>query len=327
MIDKLSYSVAIRTLGTAGEKYLTTLESLNNQTIKPEAIVVYIAEGYKLPKETIGIEKYVYVKKGMVAQRALKYDEINSEYILFTDDDVYYPPTAVEEMFKHLKENNGDVISPDPFPHDRLPFSMKLAMIILLSSVPYIFNKKLGYGRSWWGAQQYRNTLHKDVYESTTNAGMSFLCKKSDFLSIHFENDLWIDSLPYAIGDDNLMYYRMHDNGLKVLTWYNNDIKHLDAGVSTRNMSEKRKIQAYCLAYHNHTFWWRYKYSCRNVLGKILISIGYIFVKTYQTFVSLVINLLKQRPKETISSVRGLLDAHKAILHGEIFPEFLRRKI
>lgn len=320
MIDGFSYSVAIRTLGTAGAKYLATLKSLYSQTIKPETIIVYIAEGYGLPKETVGIEKYVYVKKGMVAQRALKYDEISSEYILFTDDDVYYPPTAAEEMFKHLKDNKGDVISPDPFPHDRLPMSMKLAMIVLLSSVPYIFNKKLGYGRSWWGAQRYRNKLHKQVYESTTNAGMCFLCKKSDFLSIHFENDLWLDSLPYAIGDDNLMYYRMHEYGLKILTWYNNDIKHLDAGVSTRSMSDKkREIQTYCLAYHNHAFWWRYLYSKKSKFQKFIRGMGYCVVKSYQFFISFVVSTIKMRPKETLSVIKGTIDAHKAINRGELF--------
>ena len=67
---KLRYTAVIRTLGTAGEKYQVLLDSLAAQTIKPEAILVYIAEGYPLPKETIGIEQYIYVKKGMVAQRA-----------------------------------------------------------------------------------------------------------------------------------------------------------------------------------------------------------------------------------------------------------------
>lgn len=320
MSDKFNYSVAIRTLGTAGEKYFATLESLNNQTIKPESIVVYIAEGYELPKETIGIEKYVYVKKGMVAQRALKYDEIDSEYILFTDDDVYYPPTAIEEMHRLMKEYGGDVIAPDPFPHDRLPLSMKLTMTVFLSSVPYIFNKKLGYGRSWWGAQTYRNKVRKPVYESTTNAGMCFLCKKYDFLSIHFEDDLWVDNLPYAIGEDNLMYYRMYDNGLKVLTWYNNEIKHLDAGASTRKMgSKKREIQAYCLAYHNFAFWWKYCYSEKPKFQKILRAVGYSGIRSYQLLVSLILSLIRQRHKEAISSAIGTLSAYKAIREGRLF--------
>lgn len=58
-----SYSVAIRTLGRAGKLYQNLLESLIIRTIKPEKILVYIAEGYPLPKETVGFEEYVYVSK------------------------------------------------------------------------------------------------------------------------------------------------------------------------------------------------------------------------------------------------------------------------
>ena len=75
---EFEYTAVIRTLGTAGEKYQQLLDSLQAQTIAPQAIIVYIAEGYPLPKETIGIERYVYVKKGMVAQRALPYDEVQT---------------------------------------------------------------------------------------------------------------------------------------------------------------------------------------------------------------------------------------------------------
>lgn len=320
MSERFSYSVAIRTLGTAGEKYLATLESLNKQTIKPEAIIVYIAEGYELPKETIGVERYVYVKKGMVAQRALKYDEIDSEYILFTDDDVYYPPTAVEEMYKHLKENNGGVIAPDPLPHDRLPFIMKLTMIVFMSSIPKLFDTKTGYGLSWWGSQTYRNNVRKPVYESVTNAGMCFLCKKSDFLSINFEEDLWMDELPYALGDDQLMYCRMHSMGLKVLTWYNSGIRHLDAGSSTSHMSkQKRETQAYCLTYIDHACWWRYLYRDKSKMQKVLRGTGYSVIRVYRFLVSLVYNFLRFRPKVTLSAAKGIIDAQKAINCGELF--------
>ena len=56
----MQYSAVIRTLGKAGKAYQTTLDSLMQQTIKPSSVVVYIADGYPIPNETIGIEKYVY---------------------------------------------------------------------------------------------------------------------------------------------------------------------------------------------------------------------------------------------------------------------------
>ena len=104
---EFEYTAVIRTLGTAGEKYQQLLDSLQAQTIAPQAIIVYIAEGYPLPKETIGKERYIYVKKGMVAQRALPYDEVKTEWMLFLDDDVFLPPQAVETLYRQLQEKGS----------------------------------------------------------------------------------------------------------------------------------------------------------------------------------------------------------------------------
>ena len=66
-----TYSIAIRTLGTSGDKFVEELDSIMRQTVKPEKVIIYLAEGYKRPEYSIGIEQYVTVTKGMVAQRAL----------------------------------------------------------------------------------------------------------------------------------------------------------------------------------------------------------------------------------------------------------------
>ena len=124
----MQYTAVIRTLGTAGEKYQKLLDSLVSQTLPPEEILVYIAEGYKIPSETVGTEKYIFVKKGMVAQRALSYDEVKTEYILFLDDDLYFPPDAVEKMFSLLGRYGADVISPDVFHNSERPFKQRFMM-------------------------------------------------------------------------------------------------------------------------------------------------------------------------------------------------------
>lgn len=59
-MKSINYTAVIRTLGIAGDKYQTLLDSLNKQTIQPSKILVYIAEGYSIPKETIGKEQYIY---------------------------------------------------------------------------------------------------------------------------------------------------------------------------------------------------------------------------------------------------------------------------
>ena len=98
-MEKLEYCAVIRTIGRAGRMYQRLLDSLASQTIPPKKILVYLAEGYDRPTETIGIEQIVQVSKGMVAQRALPYDEVDTEWMLMLDDDIWLDeaPYAIPE--------------------------------------------------------------------------------------------------------------------------------------------------------------------------------------------------------------------------------------
>lgn len=274
----ISYSVAIRTLGQAKEKYQTLLNSLREQTWPPARIVVYIAEGYALPKETILQEQYVYVKKGMVAQRALRYDEIDTEYILFLDDDVYLPPNSVELLFMQMIENHADVISPDVFANsDRSMFS-SILMSVSGRMWPRHKDELYGYQVMRTAGYSYNVNPIKPVYWSQTNAGPCFLCKKSTMLDIHFEEELWLDRLKYAQGDDQAMFYKMYKKGYKQLTSYNSGIVHLDAG-GNRN-PEKEKMLIYSDFRFKTIFWHRFIFMPEtSLIPKIIdsLAIGYAF--------------------------------------------------
>ena len=56
----------------------------------------------------------------------------------------------------------------------------------------------------------YNSNPHPGVYKSQTNAGPCFFCSKGNFLKIRFEEEKWMDSLKYAQGDDQVMFYKMH---------------------------------------------------------------------------------------------------------------------
>ena len=98
MKTKFSYSVAIRTLGTAGEKYEKLLKSIAAQKIAPEKIVVVLPEGFTPPPVLLGNEQFVFSEKGMVPQRLRALDFIDSDYTLFCDDDVEFIPEFTERI-------------------------------------------------------------------------------------------------------------------------------------------------------------------------------------------------------------------------------------
>ena len=232
------YCVAIRTLGTAGEKYQTLLDSLKAQTIRPKHIFVYIAEGYDLPKETIGIEEYIHTPKGMITQRSLPFEEIDTDYILFCDDDLYLPPNFVERMFKGLMMNDGDCIAVNPFVKNE---SLLKKIALFLHS--FITSRK----DDGWAVKIKRNASYsynnnpQDDYLLTESApGASCLCKRSVYQSIHFDDERWLENMSYASGEDQLFYYKMHIMGYRVLMYFNSGVIHLDAQAGHRQTNVKK---------------------------------------------------------------------------------------
>lgn len=256
----MEYTAVIRTLGKGGGYYQKTLDSLILQSIPPSAIIVYIAEDYPLPSETVGVERYVYVKKGMVAQRALPYDEVDSEFILFLDDDVYLPPTGVETLYHELQQYKGDVISPYVFYNHKKSIKDKIRLAVFGREVCRLFGNRWGFKVLSTAGFSYINNPKKAVYESQTNAGPCFLCRKEDFLNIKYEDELWLDEAPYAFPEDQVMYYKMHLSGLKILTSYDSGIVHLDAGSSTGGVDRTCKV-IYSEYRNKLIFWYRFLYS------------------------------------------------------------------
>ena len=275
----MEYTVAIRTLGKSGKHYQQMLDSLMMQTMKPSAIIVYIAEGYDVPKETVGIEQYVYVKKGMVTQRALQYEEVTTEYMLFLDDDVYLPPCAVETLYNEMVSYKGQVISPCVFANHEVGIKDKIRLSLFGRELCRLRGKHWGYKVLKTAGFSYNNKPVKPVYESQSNAGPCFFCRKDDFLRIHFENELWLDNAYYAYPEDQVMFYKMYLSGLKVLTSFDSGIIHMDA--QTTLAGSERTYKLIYSEYRNKLiFWHRFIFLHeKNLLLKLwaAVTIMYAF--------------------------------------------------
>lgn len=266
----MEYTAVIRTLGKGGENYQRLLDSLLKQTIKPTNIIVYIADGYSLPEETVGIERYVYVRKGMVAQRALAYDEVTTEYVLFLDDDVYLPPYAVEILYREMTEQNAQVISPCVFANHAVGVKDKIRSTLFGREVCRLCGKHWGYKVLKTAGFSYNNHPSRPVYESQTNAGPCFFCRKQDFVSIHYEDEMWLDETYYAFPDDQVMFYKMYKSGLKVLTSFDSGIVHLDTSTTVADPEEKTERLIYSEYRNKLIFWHRFIFQPeRNILQRV----------------------------------------------------------
>ena len=253
------YCVAIRTLGTAGDKYQQLLDSLKAQYHKPKKILVYIAEGYPLPKETIGIEEYIRCPKGMIAQRALPFKVVDTDYVLFCDDDLYLPPNLVERMFEGLNKHNGDCVAANVYNEDKMSLFNKIGIFVHSFITPH---KNDGWAihikRN--NSYSYNNHPIEDILKTESAPGACCLCKMSVYKSIHFEDEKWMDQFSFAAGDDNLFYYKMHLMGHRILSFRNSGIVHLDARAGVRPNIKKK------MYYHKmilFIMWYRIIYEVR----------------------------------------------------------------
>lgn len=310
----MDYSVVIRTLGKAGQKYQKTLESVASQSIKPSDIIIYIAEGYDIPKETIGIEKYVYVKKGMVAQRALPYKEVKTEYILFLDDDVYLPSNAVEILYNELITYEGDVISPCTFDNHKVSLPAKIKLTLIGDEVCRPLSRNYGFKVLRTGGFSYNNNPTLPVYESQSNAGPCFFCRKDVFLDTHFEEELWLDEVFYALPEDQVMFYKMHLSGFKVLTSFDSGIIHLDAGSATAWSSDKTASLVYSKYRNRLLFWYKFLYSKQKLFGKLLCFIALAYSISIHT-ISFTVKYLRGEKLY----LRSFLSALKESIHTIVY--------
>lgn len=268
-----TYSIAIRTLGTSGDKFVRELNSIAKQTIKPEKVIIYIAERYKRPDYSIGFEEYIEVKKGMVAQRALNYNEISSKYILMLDDDVELAPNSAELLLKAAIENNADCVAADTFQNHKMSTKSKLYNIFVNISIPF-YSKKLAFKFTKMGTSSYNNNPKQKFYLSQSAAGPAALWKKDSFLAMNYHDELWIDKLGFAYGDDAVLFNKLYKNGKKLGVLYNSNVRHLDAKSSSAIYHSNLK-KFYIRSFASYIIWYR---TCFN-----LNSIS-IFKKTYTLF-------------------------------------------
>lgn len=328
METQFSYCVAIRTLGKAGEKYLQELNSLVNQTVPPKRIFVYIAEGYDLPRETIGVEEYIYVSKGMVAQRALPFDEVETDYILLLDDDVYLPPKAVERLFMALEKENADCIAADTFKNQDMTLKSKIQAFITSLAYPRKDDEwafKIQRNASF----SYNNSPKCEVYLSQSAAGPVSLWKLTSLKKIHFQDELWLDAFPFAYGDDLLFFYKLYINGGKLLVHYNTGTIHLDGG-SASLVYKKNIKRLYYRSLLWFVLWWRICYNRNdlNVYNKFRAILSFGLKIMWGMGVHLVFSVVSISYKPVFYFIKGNIEGY-CFVHSEEFkhlPNFYNKR-
>ena len=328
MSHRASYSIAIRTLGAAGDKFRMELESIITQTVQPERVMVYIAEGYPRPEFTVGREEYVWVKKGMVAQRALPYDDISSEYIMMLDDDVMLAAESAERMIKALEENDAYCVGADVFQNHKMPLKTKLYSALTNLVFPHRSNKwafKIHHN----GSFSYNCHPSKSFYQSQSCGGPATMWRKDAFLRLHMSDERWLDQLGFTYGEDALMTYKLHLNSGKLGVLYDSGITNLDAQSASADF--KKSADYICnRTKASYMVWYRslFRNGKDTAASRLAASFAFWFKALWLVFVMCGAALIKRDGRFCSEYFRGLREGRKAV-HSELFkvlpPYFIKQ--
>lgn len=307
------YSIAIRTLGTSGEKFVRELESIKRQTVQPEKVIIYIAEGYQRPEYTIGKEEYVWVKKGMMAQRVLPYDEIDTPLILMLDDDVELADDSAQRLIEALEENDFDCIAAVTFRNYMISLPKKIYIAFTNLVFPH-------WSDTWAvkihsnGSFSYNNKVTKDVYLSQSAAGPAALWRKQVFRDLHYEDELWIDKFGFSYGDDNLIFNKLYKNGYRLGMHYNCGINHLD-GKSSSGAFQRDPKKFYIRSMASLMVWHRICYNLWNLscVKKIFVALSCTIKICWLFLVNVGASIYLSSPRVIYFYTKGIFDGIKMI--------------
>lgn len=291
----MGYSIAIRTLGRAGEKYRKLLDSIGKSKIQPDKVIVVLPKGARIPKEKLGWEQFVFCEKSMIQQRieALKY--IDSDYTLFLDDDISFDENFVEKLIKPLKDNTYECSTGPLFSFFPASTLGRIAGTLTASVSVSLFNrdKYVKILRSGgWSYHTFDTSVEK-YYPTESFAWTCFMIKTDVMRKLNMQDEKkWLERFGYAAGDDRVMAYKLIKIGYKACVVSNATYAHNDAKTSTSEEEMVNTKPTFCMAFMHTVFWQRFiqdmdKKSTSRFLNKICFCYWHRMMLLYHTVKSL----------------------------------------
>lgn len=328
-MNKVSYSVVIRTLGNTGLKYKALLDSIAAQTIAPEEVIVAVPEGYELD-HTIGYERIVRCRKGMVSQRAAGIMAAKSDYILVVDDDIEFGPTMIEELYQYIVKNNLNCCLPmdgsNPNKDENtisLQFSLFQRIRSAITGQMFISRRK----------SKYLDVLtmaagHK-VYIKSNNLDTCYLCTTACFQcffidtklaqAAHFEDETWLEEgsfTSYAHFDEPVFFSKLNRIGLRMAYALRTRYTHLDAGAGrvSKDKVHEKSIRYFAYARNRTVYWYRFIYRYQTTwYNKLRALFWGLYSFNNYTIYTIIINLHPKYMKSLKYLFKGYKEAFQLI--------------
>lgn len=293
---RIDYSVVIRTTGKAKDKYQALLDSIEKLDPRPIEVIVVLPNGYELPEEQLGYEKFYFSPKGMVIQRMTGIEKCTTKYALICDDDVKFESDFVQKLYQPIKEGLC-YLSAGPL-YSFLPQKGFKALVSILtaSAVPTVLHKKSRYvsvlKSTGYSYNRHLNQSKTTYYDTQSVAWTCFFADVNAIKKLEFDKETWLDSHGYSAMDDQTMFYKAWLNGYKTIVVSDAIYQHMDGKTST---SGNKTNVLYSAVYNRFVFWHRFIYSINtNGFGRFLSVVAFAY-KRFGSWVMDCCDILRNR--------------------------------
>lgn len=286
---EINYSVVIRTIGKAGEKYQKLLTSIENLVPRPIEVLVVLPEGYEIPKERIGKglkETFIYCKKGMVEQRIFGIENAKGDYLLICDDDVAFEKDFVEKLYRPIGKGIAKISAAPLFSFLPQPGIRSIYNNVSSSAVETIFNKDKYVHilkSSGWSYNRNIDVNNEKYYETESLPWTCFFAEKNALEYINFRDEIWLDKHGYASMDDQTMFYKAYLMGVKSVVVSNAYYEHMDAMTSRKENNKTPDKVFFASGFNRMVFWHRFIYSTGGVVYKIESILSLLYYISFNT--------------------------------------------
>ncbi len=255
----LTYAVAIRTLALAPDTLRRVLEGVYAQSVAPQSVTLYIADGHEPPSWRVAGERYVTVPQGMMRQRLLDYPDLDTDCLLMLDDDLLLAgPDTMRRLLEGMEQGGYDLLGADMFRSHLLPLRAKIRGAVTGLAFPHRHRGR-GFVMRPSGSFSYPAAPEPRILPSDTCGGPLMLWRLDAYRRLRLRDELWMECEEFVYGDDALITYKATVNGLRTGVDFGAEVTNLDSRTSSdryRRDPRRHYIRARLMT----MAWWRMLY-------------------------------------------------------------------
>jgi hypothetical protein len=220
-------------------------------------------------------------------------------------------------MLKALTEHKADAVGADVFKNHEMRFLDKVYPALVNLVFPH-WSRRWAFKVRRNGSFSYNNHPIRSFYWSQSCGGPVILFRKDAFSKFHPEDELWLESLGFPYGEDQLETYKFYSNGGHLGVLYDSGVTNLDAQSSSAAF-RKSAEHIYVRTKAQYMVWYRsiYRNGKDTAVSRLASAISFGFKTFWLMLVMCGAAIIKWDRHFISSYIKGLRDGIRAVCSSE----------